>query len=387
MMKYFIPTYEQCRLICDTHENFIFYETKHVIDGYNISIFNYRLAMPATFYEPVPGTNILAHELRGITFVFNEDGTLYNRYLMLNKFFNLNQYECSSYDKMKKEVIKEIAFKEDGSLLSFIKLPNNKIVAKTKASFEADQAIRSQEIFERNSSINNLVTYCLERDIVPIFEYVSPTNRVVLIYDKTDLVLTKLRNNLTGNYIDINTLPTDILEGVTIVKTFNNLTLDDLIEKCKNDKDYEGFVVTFENEKMIKLKLTHYCDLHGLHTEELYREDYIISLILEESIDDILAQLEDSDERKDMVYDIIKVVENHIERINHNTSELLKKFDGDQKKFFIENKTIKPFIWYALVVINHGQELIEVIKKKILRDTYYLANARKWVAEEKKYMK
>lgn len=385
-MKYFIPTYEECRLICDAHEDFIFYETKHVIEGYNISIFNYRLAMPATFYDPVPGKNILAHELRGITFIFNEDGTLYNRFLMLNKFFNLNQYECSSYDKMKKEVIKEISFKEDGSLVSFIKLPNNNIVAKTKASFEADQAGRSQEIFEKNVAINKLVTYCLDNNIVPIFEYVSPTNRVVLIYDKTDLVLTKLRNNLTGNYIDINTLPEEILEGVTVAKTFNNLTLDDLIEKCKTDKDYEGFVVTFESEKMIKLKLDHYCNLHGLHTEELYREDYIISLILDEDIDDILVQLEDGDERKDMVYDLIDVVEHHIQRIHHHSNELLKTFDGDQKKFFFEHKDNKPYVWYALSVINHGHELIDVIKKKIKKDTYFLENSRKWVKLEKQHM-
>lgn len=48
-MKYFIPTYEQCRAICDANDNFIFYETKHVIDGYNVSIFNYRLAQPKDF--------------------------------------------------------------------------------------------------------------------------------------------------------------------------------------------------------------------------------------------------------------------------------------------------------------------------------------------------
>ena len=48
-MNYFIPTYEQCRLICDANDNFTFYETKHVIDGFDVSIFNYRLAIPKNF--------------------------------------------------------------------------------------------------------------------------------------------------------------------------------------------------------------------------------------------------------------------------------------------------------------------------------------------------
>ena len=255
-MNYFIPTYEQCRLICDANDNFTFFETKHIIEGFNVSIFLYRLAMPPLFYNPIPNiSGITAHELRGITFVFNKDGTLFNRFLLLDKFFNLNQSSCSAYNIVKNKVIKEIAYKEDGSLLSFIKLPNNKIVAKTKGSFEAEQALRSQTLFEENAAINKLVTYCLDREIVPIFEYVSPTNRVVLKYNKTDLVLTKLRNNLTGNYISIKDLPFEITDGVTIVKTFADLTLDDLIEKCETEIGYEGFVVQFEDDQMIKLKL------------------------------------------------------------------------------------------------------------------------------------
>ena len=47
--SYFLPTYEQCRQICDANDNFIFFECKHIVDGYNISIFNYRLAMPDDF--------------------------------------------------------------------------------------------------------------------------------------------------------------------------------------------------------------------------------------------------------------------------------------------------------------------------------------------------
>ena len=87
---YHIPTYEDCRLICDTHDNFIFYESKHKEDGFDISIFNYRLATFQNFENPVPDRpDIKGYEMRGITFIFTSGGTLYKRYLLLDKFFNL----------------------------------------------------------------------------------------------------------------------------------------------------------------------------------------------------------------------------------------------------------------------------------------------------------
>lgn len=386
-MKYFIPTYEQCREICDANDNFTFYETKHVIDGYNISIFNYRLAMPFIFTNPVPGRNdIQAHEMRGITFVWNKDGSLYSHFLLMDKFFNLNQSDCSCYALMKQEKIKNITYKEDGSILTFIKLPNGKIVAKTKASFEADQALRAQQFYEENIGVKNLVGYCLNNNIVPIFEFVGPTNRVVLKYAQTNLVLIKLRNNLTGEYIDVSTLPLSIVEGVSLVKTFEGLTLDDLIKKCESDTGYEGFVVTFESGKMIKLKLQEYCNLHNLHTEDLHREDSIIYLIINEQIDDILCQLDEGDERRTMVLKLIDLVNHYVNRKFHEITELLTYYTGDKKIFALTYRTHENFA-YAMGVVNRNADIITMIKDRLLKDTYFLFNARKWVETEKLKLK
>ena len=77
-MNYILLTYEECKLICDTHNNFIFYETVHYIDNFKICIFNYRLASPLIFETPVENTDLKAHEMRGSTFVFNTDVSLYN---------------------------------------------------------------------------------------------------------------------------------------------------------------------------------------------------------------------------------------------------------------------------------------------------------------------
>lgn len=387
-MKNFIPTYEQCREICDANDNFTFYETKHNVDGYNISIFNYRLAMPPLFYKPIPSnTEIVAHELRGLTFVFNKDGSLYNKYILMDKFFNLNQSECSTYSLMKKEVIKEIAYKEDGSIASFVKLPNNRIIGRSKASFESDQAIEVEKIYNENKDIKRLVDICFNYGIIPIFEYVSPRNRVVLQYAKTDLVLIKLRINKTGEYISVEDLKAltekNILDGITIVKTFNDLSLDDLIAKCEVDTGYEGFVITFESGKMVKLKLLEYINLHNLHTEDLHREDSIIYLIINEKIDDILCQLADDDERKLMVLEIIELVNRSIIFEYNSIKNLLSKYNGSKKDFALSYIKDEYFP-YAMMHINRDIDIISIAKDKILKDTSKLMEARDWVDKNKK---
>jgi hypothetical protein len=152
-MKRYLPTYEDCVKICEENDNLIFFEKKYVIDNYKISCFNYRLADLNHFMNPIKDNiNINAFELRGITFIFNEDGSLYKRYLLLDKFFNLNQTEISLYDKVKDLEIESIYVKEDGSLITFIKLPNDRIVCKSKMSFDSTQAIHSMELLSSFSA-------------------------------------------------------------------------------------------------------------------------------------------------------------------------------------------------------------------------------------------
>ena len=62
---------------------FIHYDLE--FDGYKISIFNYILANFNDFYDND------TFEMRGITYIFDKDNNLFKRYLLLHKFFNINQ--------------------------------------------------------------------------------------------------------------------------------------------------------------------------------------------------------------------------------------------------------------------------------------------------------
>lgn len=373
--SYFIPSYDECRLICDAQDNFIFYESKHFIDGYNVSIFNYRLAMYSHFNSPIPDSNIKAFEMRGLTFVFNKDGSLYKRYLLLDKFFNIDQTPCSMYSVVKDFKIKNIYNKEDGSIASFIKLPNGKVVGKSKASFESDQAIAIQKIYDEDNNIQKFVNWSLDNGIDPIFEYVSPKNRIVLPYSNTSLVLLRLRNNVTGEYLDINDY-SDRYDGISVASSHGDHTLDDLINLKKIEIDKEGWVIQFENGKMAKVKTDWYIDRHRLYTEDLNRENTLISMILKETIDDVISQIDD-DVKKKEVEDISDKINKYIKHTSDKVDDLLLDYDGSKKDFAIKYHKNKLFS-IAIGVVN-GRDKIDIIKDRILSDTKNLMDARKWL--------
>jgi T4 RnlA family RNA ligase len=379
---YYIPTYEECRAICDANENFLFYESKHVVDGYNISIFNYRLAQASNFESPIPeNTKIKAHELRGLTFVFNKDGSLYKRFLLMDKFWNMNQTECSMYSVVKDYKIKNIYNKEDGSIASFVQLPNGKVLGKSKTSFESDQAIEIQNIYNTWPNIKQFVDFCFSEDIAPIFEYVSPNNRIVLSYANTDLVLLRMRNNNTGEYLDIKNY-VDKLDGISIAQSYDEHTLDNLVELKDVIEGKEGWIVQFENGKMVKIKTQWYNDLHGLFTSELQRENTLLGLILDDKIDDVLAQLgeEATDKRKEVEI-LTNMINHYITNTSHEVENLLADYKGDRKDFAVKNHKNK-FFPIAIGVID-GKDQMTLIKDKIKNDTKDLMKARSWIQKNK----
>ncbi len=77
----FIPTQNDCDQIVKNNEAFM--KKTVTIDGYPITIYNYRLASLNDFVHPISDNDdIDAFELRGISFTHFRNA----RYLMLNKW-------------------------------------------------------------------------------------------------------------------------------------------------------------------------------------------------------------------------------------------------------------------------------------------------------------
>ena len=338
-MKYTI-TYNDAREICEYHKHFKFSEHQFRIDGYKIATFDYFICDYNDFKEPLPGKpEINAFDMRGVTFVFNENGTLWKRFFMLSKFFNLNQVESTQYNIVKDKKINHISSKQDGSLVAFMILPNGSLFSKTIRGFDNDQAIRSMKLLNSNTEHKLWVKNILEIGFTPLFEYVSYDNRIVLKYSKPELRLIGLRDNNNGDFLPASRIKTKIPESLYFVKEEKD-TLDNLIKKSKDEENIEGWVVIF-NDLMIKIKTVWYWNLHGIRTENIFREDYVIRNYYEEKLDDIMSQLDpvDDNDAFNFVEKVTDAVTKYSNDINLKVHILYNRwqeeFSGDWIKFAI----------------------------------------------------
>lgn len=106
------------------------------------------------------------------------------------------------YEDVKDLKIVRIADKDDGSAIRFMRI-NGKLVAKTKFSFEAEQTEMAMTVVNSNDKLKAFINKTLDLGLVALFEIVSPFNKVVLSYNETSLRLLQIREEDTGNYLDI----------------------------------------------------------------------------------------------------------------------------------------------------------------------------------------
>lgn len=377
----YIPTYEEAKAIVKSKGELVFYETVHNVEGYKVSVFNYRLAGYNDFINPVPGKAIDAKEMRGLCFIFNLDGSLYKRFLMLKKFWNVNQVPETQFNVIKDMKVKAVYNKEDGSLISFYELPNGKILPKTKASLDNEQVDEVKILYANNENLQNFVAWCFKKNYIPMFEFVSFKNKIVLNYEKTDLILLKLRDNKTGKYIDIKTL--DNIEGISVAPFDTASSLDELMTRAETEENKEGWVVELIDDKgdayLVKQKTVWYFARHRLLTTEVNREDDIIGYILDNTIDDVISQLHpDLDAEKiEWIKDIENKVKIFMQKKKIEVEKLVSLYNGNMKNFAISNRKDKNF-GLAVSFIG-GRNKYDVISDYVRKKTSHLAQAKNFV--------
>jgi len=409
----YLVTYEDALEMTKVYKDFNFSKTEFLLNGYKVVTFTYFLCDYNHFTKPLsrkPEVNGL--DMRGVTFVFNKDGSLYKRFLMLKKFFNLNQVETTQYSVVKDKKIKSVTIKEDGSLIAFINLPDGTVFAKTIGSFDNEQTNAAMKIYEDDKELRYFVEISLKSGFTPLFEYVAFDNRIVLKYKGRELRFIGFRDNLDGGYSSASSIdkeyekakiPREQLmkwgeirsEGyerldVPYVKSAGNYTLDELIELSKTEEDVEGWVVQFEDGQMIKIKTEWYFNLHGIRTMNIFREDYVIKNYLEEKLDDIISQLDEKEDEDAFKFvDRVKLaVDNYLKRIDKEVKELIEIYENEYNSdwhYFAKFNNKWAFFGLSVSAIQRP----EIYNKKkiefIINKTKHLKKAQffvdKWAGE------
>lgn len=454
-MKKLNLTYEDVLAITEANESFKM-KTQDV-NGTTVCMCTYFLASAGDFFDAKgDGSMALGTELRGITFVNENKGEGWKRYLFLDKFFNVNQtngtnitnmalelngktqicninklYATDNGDKVyraldlklgmvvgefdrrdetvgelfkvetltKEELATErpenswmyhdvkdleidrIANKDDGSAIRFLIL-NGELVAKTKFSLEAEQTEMAMTVVNNDANLKAFILKTLELGLAALFEIVSPHNKIVLAYNYTTLKLLQLRDEDTAEYLNIYTHD--------LVKEFNILTadaeplhtLDELLAMKATVEEKEGWVITFSNGKMAKVKTDWYMNLHGILTDGL-KEHKIIARIVDETIDDVIAQIpEENTEERAFIDDITVVITKHI---NHIASDAEKKFKatwtGDKKAIAMAYKSDKQAFPYIMNFAKGRtyEEVEKVVAERVQFECRRLEMSKKYL--------
>lgn len=364
-------TLKQAQVIVDHNDSFL---TKiEEVNGVKVQQFSYRLASFSDFNSPVPDSDLKGFELRGISFL--EDG---QRFLMLNKFFNLNETEGCMLDHVKDKKIIRIQDKLDGSMIRFIRLPDGSVKAKTKYAFFSPQAEMADSIYKSNSAIRDVVDWSLDCGFAAIFELVSPYNKIVLDYPETELRLLQLRDEGDGSYIDFYTETNSYLKKIKFSEQEELIIWNDLLRMKEEVKNKEGWVVTLEDGQMLKVKTDWYLSLHRLLTENVYQTNVIVEAILDEHIDDVLSAIpENFAEVRQNIQNLSQIVVHHFNHVCDDVRSKVAEYTGDRKYFSIKYKEEPYFGLYMLGI--DGKNIEDSVSTWLKKQCYTLERAERYI--------
>jgi len=279
-----LKLYENLMDLCKTSETFYF------SDQGPYRVFNYRLASYSDWLLSD------ALEARGIMY-YLEDGKEPKLICRpFKKFFNRDENPLTMNLDLSRVV--KAAIKEDGSLItSFIEPYTGKLRVKSKQSLTSEQAVMAQAFLD---SPENLRLKLEVEDLTGpgyktvMMELVSPANRIVLEYPKTELRVIGIRDTETGELLE-----RDQLDPVGFKEVRNRWVFEQhgflqnppggsaaFVESVAAQAGIEGYVFTLEDGTMFKEKTNWYKSLHHLK-DSVSCERYLFDAIIDETVDDV----------------------------------------------------------------------------------------------------
>ena len=267
-----IPTFQDCIKICELNKEFSHSVQK--LDGKEVHSFKYNLSH-SDMWEENDGMDG-RFNMRGICFIDEKIVAL-----PFPKFFNLEETKYTkNLDISKFKFANE---KIDGSLISVFQL-NGKMYCKSMKSVESDVSKEAQKYFDSNELIKNHAKEILFCGYSPMYEYVSPTCKIVIDYKETKMFFLGCRDMKTGKIF----YPTQNGDAMftRIPKKFET---DKEINEYLKTPNVEGVVITLEDGQMVKVKTEEYCKIHRIISN--FSDKSIVESIVEEKFDDLIGQL------------------------------------------------------------------------------------------------
>ena len=220
-------------------------------------------------------------------------GIVYNRktgvvYPGIKKFFNFNQFHEFSDEVVGNDKVIRSYDKKDGSLIIPYEA-NGEVLLKTIGSFDNEVLDKLYDEIELKD-IKSKIKYLHKQGKQPLFEYISPNNRIVIPYDEPKLCLVAVRN-MSDFSFDLDLDKYKELFQVTESKSYG-MNVREKYLQLKDVKGVEGEVIYTDKNEILKIKTDEYFKRHVFNTISISSTKTQIELIraiFDGTDDDIIA--------------------------------------------------------------------------------------------------
>lgn len=300
-------------------------------------VVNYVVALDESFDCPI------RTECRGL--IFDKSGKLISR--PYHKFFNVNEKPHTRMEEIDLNKPHVILEKLDGSMIRPIPCDTGFRLA-TKAGV-TDVAMNAEVFIADKPEYSRFIEHCLDYVFTPIFEWCSRKNRIVVDYPEDKLILTAIRENSTGEYKNwYDMRETAGIYSIPVVKAIagDDTDISKVVDHIRKWEDDEGVVIRFDNGHMLKIKADDYVLRHKCK-ESLSQEKNVLSIIIDDSVDDIVPLLDKSESDRERLFQFEKDFWREIHKFEAEITSMYAKGNDqfpDQKEFAVEfvQKQIKP---------------------------------------------
>lgn len=357
-------------LCSDDSNTFFFVDTTSSMQS-KFRIFSYYIASYSEWLKPD------ALECRGIMFELDDN----NNPIRIaarppKKFFNL--FENPFTEDIKDDQVGLAFKKEDGSLISSF-IDKGELFLKSKGSLFSQQVLDAQKWLydERRKPLLECLKWYAENGITINMEWVSPDNRVVLTYDEPRLIILNARNNITGEYIDLEDLVKDQTINQYMVDNHPFETINELIEEVQELKDQEGYVVYDSKgaEPVFKIKCPWYVHLHSVKSS-VSSDKNLWEAVAEGVSDDIKALFETDKASLDRIAKFESIYKKQFSFVYKTAIDIYNKLRGNSRKdYAIESQSILNEIGYPqlfnivmrLYLNGPDESIVDLVKDHLVK--------------------
>jgi RNA ligase len=338
-------------------------------DGFKV--INYNVGYEDTFtideddvmdnYGVMIPKGVMRRECRGL--IFHPDGTIMSR--PFHKFFNVGERDETQMHCIDMSQPHTLYEKMDGSMIRPM-MVNGVFRLGTKMGV-TDTSIAAEAVL--TIDLIKWMDNAMQQNLTPLFEFVSPDNRIVLKYDKPELVLLAIRNNITGEYLDIEGMRGN--EFFPVVPSYGALDgdFDEYIARQRGKEGREGDIIRFADGHMLKIKNDWYVRIHKVK-DKIRTDRHILALLLANELDDVYPHLDEGDYERVKKYerDFHNAMKASIARLDLYVRGALAAAGNDKKLLatvILPNSKIPANDWKFAFGVADGKDLNDMVMKHV----------------------